>query len=245
MKSNKHRLRLWISIALFGAFIETANAITIGTADIWNGHSSFGKSVGEAGPDLPAVVATWGQTFTVPDDSPVLTSFSFWLRDDPLVFGGYLMQWDGHRATGPVLYDSGPVTLVEDTDWHQITFDPLKLLLTPGQQYVFFMSASKYFNGIESAGDVAGINFDGYAGGSLVHLDNGTDTSKWATEDWYVDPSSWDNTFSADFAAVPESSNASLLAISLAFLTLAGIQRKHATRTPRCHLDAKSKPVAS
>jgi len=237
--SNKHGLRVWILSVLLVIPIGVINATTISTFGTWNGTSSFGPSFGESGPNNPSAVATYGQTFTVPNSDNSLTSFSIWMRDntpfnaDPLVFDGYVMQWTGDRASGPVLYDSGQITLGTGHSWHEVSFSPLNLTLISGQQYVFIVSASQDFNGLESTADLAGMALNTYTDGMMVNLDNGTDISKWTTEAWQPNPVSWDTVFQAQFASVPDPPRASVFALGLAFLALEGIRRRYATRTLR------------
>jgi hypothetical protein len=238
--SKNHRLQVSMLFVLSTVLSGTMNATTISTVSAWNGTSSFGTLWGEPGSTFPVAVATYGQTFMLPNEDNRLTSFSIWVRDDspfendPLVFGGYIMQWNGQRASGPVLYDSGPITLGFNHSWHEVSFNPLDLVLIPGQEYVFIVSASGYFDGLESTAVMSGTFGDPYRSGKMVSLDNGADISQWTTQDWDSNPFSLDTIFTAQFtgpAPVPDPPRASLLAISLAFLACAGIRRKCVMRS--------------
>ena len=214
----------------------TLNATTITTVPYWNGTSYVIPELGESIPGNGAPVAIWGQTFTVPDDSSVLNNFSVWMENitpNPLLFDGSIMQWTGQHATGPVLYQSGSITLAQDVNFHPVSFDQLNLALTPGQQYVFLFSVANNQDGLDRRGrlssiatDAFGNPFDAYTGGGIgyVHSVSGL------TQDWgaFVP---WDTAFIADFSSpevsVPETTNAGLLVISAGFLGFVAIRRKH------------------
>jgi hypothetical protein len=57
--------------------------VLISTYNTWNGTSNFGNLFREPG-SLFTVVATYGQTFTVPAGNPKLASFSIWMPDETL-----------------------------------------------------------------------------------------------------------------------------------------------------------------
>ena len=227
---NNHRLHVSAVFVLAVMLAGTIKATTISTFGTWNGRSSYGPSLGEAGQVDPGAYASYGQTFTAPNGDNLLISFSIVMHQntaDPSIIGGYLMRWDGQRASGPVLYESGPISIGPEGSWQQVTFNPLNLVLTGGQQYVFIVSASQYFNGLESTADLVGMALDPYPAGMMVNMDNGTDISKWTSQDWTPNPPSWDTVFTAEFSPVPDPPSAILFPIGLAFLILAGMRRKY------------------
>jgi hypothetical protein len=163
--------------------------------------------------------ATMGQTFTAPAGDIFLNSFSFWLEDStqpgaatsPVDFAAYVMAWNGTRATGSILYQSAPQVTTNNGGaggFAQFTFSTGGTLLTPGSQYVAFLSASNFFDG-DQEGVTMGWIGDGnaYPGGDFVFANNGSSFSGLIT-----DPSAWDGSrigdaaFQASFApeAVPE-----------------------------------------
>lgn len=100
---------LLTTLIVFRVFVAAADqTYTVSTLATWNGTSVFGQ-MGE-NPSVPGTVATYGQTFTAPTNTPTLRSFSFYMEDspvfnpDPLNFGTYIMAWNGRRAVGPVLW---------------------------------------------------------------------------------------------------------------------------------------------
>lgn len=227
MKATIGLVFLLLALAASGS----AGASTvIDTRATWDGGSVYGTLLGEGGQNF-VPVATYGQTFQVPADNSVLTGFNVWMQSvgpidpDPMVFGMYVMAWTGTRATGSLLYDSGPVTLGTGITWHDVSFNNLSLALQPNQSYVFILSASKYFNGREDTAYFAGMPFDAYSGGALYTLNNYSDTSKWTTQDWDYGGGSWDLVFQAQFTAAPEPSSFALIGLGVLTLGLTRARR--------------------
>lgn len=137
---------------------------------------------------------TYGQTFTV-ETQNILQSFSFWLGDDinrpqiergPLAadrssaqasnppagpaldFAAYLMEWDGAKASGPVLFQSKRRSKPIGSASEEFRFDTGKLLLAPGQQYVAFLSATEFFTLETRQTQMGYVDKDVYADGSFV-----------------------------------------------------------------------------
>lgn len=119
--------------------VAPAQAITvIDTTPSWDGASTvfyFGSDATQ----------TYGQTITTPTVDNVLNSFSFILGNtlygNPFTFQGYVAQWDGSKATGPILYSSGDQTY-SGGGFQTYTFNTGSLALTPDQKYVLFLNAS-------------------------------------------------------------------------------------------------------
>jgi hypothetical protein len=151
---------------------SSVEAETIDTATTWN-HTSGITPLGEPN------TATYGQTFTVGADT-VLQDFTFYLKSisspDAVDFAGYVMAWNGTRATGGVLFESAPQTFAGPTNiFTPVTINAGGLQLQSGQQYVAFFSASKFFDG--STGLATMGSSTGYAGGSFVYYNNGSNFS--------------------------------------------------------------------
>jgi hypothetical protein len=163
---------------------------------------------------------TYGQTFTIGSDN-VLNNFTFWLDDhsDPgaVDFGAYVMAWDGSKATGNILYQSGKRSTTGAAQMEEFTFNTGGITLISGQQYVAFINASNFFDGINSTVRMRTSNGD-YSGGKFVLLNYGTDFSNITTQNWYEQGSVSDLAFkailtSASAQPVPEpSSSLGLLA---------------------------------
>lgn len=165
-----------VSMTGFPLSAEANNVVS--TYPAWDGSSVYAQ-MGEQ-PSVPGTEATWGQTITPPAATPHLTQFALTLSDspvfdpDPLDFRGYLMGWDGSRATGPILYESPTLTAdgMEHGEYRRFDMTGINRTLAPNQTYVFFISCSALFDGVDSVAYVAGMPADNYPGGNLVTLHN-------------------------------------------------------------------------
>lgn len=197
----------------------------IDTTPFWNG-SNYIWPFGETN------TATYGQTFSVPTIDNVLTSFTFFLDEyegpDVADFAAYLMEWDGTKATGSILYQSEPQSTDSVPGFQEFIFNTGGISLIPGAQYVAFLNASNFFDGeygtakmgyIADIGDIYSGAGDVYSGGSYVFFNNGSDFSLLTTTPWenFVGQGLGDAAFRASFqhsTSVPEpASRASLLGL--------------------------------
>ena len=226
-----------LSFAIAGAAcvvlggVGTAQAATlIDTTPTWNGTQAI-STFGEPN------TATYGQTFTVGSDN-VLNDFTFWLNDStsqPISFAGYVMAWDGSKAAGSILYQSGQRSTTGAAGMEQFTFNTGGTTLASGQQYVAFLSASNFFDGIASEGSMGYLG-DVYSGGGFVFNNNGSNFSQLTTQAWENRLGPNDAAFRANFAAgsaqaVPEpSSSLGLLAFG-GFVAGKILKRKKAQLT--------------
>lgn len=192
----------------------------IDTTPGWNG--SQGMSLfGEPN------TATYGQTFTVGSDN-VLNDFSFWVNDllsggpDSTDFAAYVMEWDSatSRAKGNILYESGMQSTTGAAGMEKFVFNTGGTVLTSDKQYVAFLSASNFFDGVTGRSAVGAIRNGVYNGGTFVYNNNGANFSALTANQW-SSSASFDLAFQASFsqasASVPEPS--SMLGL-LAFGTL-------------------------
>lgn len=190
-------------VALSGFIFASASleGETITTFPAWNGTSVFAQM----GADTAPGQATYGQTFVTPGTNTVLQSFSFWLSDspsfepDPMDFAGYLMEWNGARATGPILYQSSMMTAdgLAHGQFRRFDFN-VGLQLNPAKQYVFFISASQYFDGIPSQAFPGGLAANAYPSGNMASLGNGSDFTQITNANWNQ-ATQWDMVFEASF----------------------------------------------
>jgi outer membrane autotransporter protein len=192
---------IMVPLGLIAIPVEPGNAqsTTISNTAQWNGVdgiSSFG---------LPSD-ATYGQTFTAPSGARKLSSFAFFVDDNfppPVNFQGFVMAWDGLKATGPVLFQSGALST---TDNHGAGgFERINVTisqgvsLNPGASYVAFFSASNFLGpgdsrvGVESSG--------AYPGGGFVFLNNGNNFNAVRTDNWDASFNFLDLAFEFVFAA--------------------------------------------
>jgi hypothetical protein len=156
-----------------------AQALTlIDTSTSWSGSDTIG-------PFGQPNTATFGQTLTVPGGDTVLDGFSFLLQQNSasaIQFAGYVMAWDGSKATGPILYQSGPQATTQWNVFEQFNFATGGLNLAAGQQYVAFISASDFpTSGFGNSGAPFG---DPYPGGGLVYQNNGSNFAQLTTSNW-------------------------------------------------------------
>jgi len=91
---------------------------------------------------------TYGEIFTAPDGVNNLSSFSFYTGDPvpiypgDIIAGAYIATWTGAHA-GTLLYDSGKFDY-DNLGNEQLTFNTNGVTMTPGQQYVMFLSTTKF-----------------------------------------------------------------------------------------------------
>ena len=184
----------------------------IATTGTWNGSASV-AGFGEFNS------ATYGQTFLVGSDNS-LDSFSFFVNDfvnpDHVDFAAYVMEWDGAKASGPILYTSSMTTTTNNggsDGFEQFTFSTGGLSLSSGNTYIAFMSASNFFDGNQGTSSVGYLRADVYSDGGFFFLNNGNDSSQWTTNNWetFIGNGVQDLAFIANFSgggAVPEPTTA-------------------------------------
>jgi hypothetical protein len=189
--STIHKLRHWGSLEA---------ATTISTLPFLGGIVHFGES------EHPTFgTPTYGQTIIVPGIDSMLDSFSFWLDDyegEVVDFAGYVMQWDGAKATGSVLWQSTERSTTGTGGlgvYEKFSFDTGGLLLAPGEQYVLFISASEFFDGIDGRASAAGGQ--PCPGGQFVFAENGPDFASLTTTDWNLFFVEIDMAFEASFSS--------------------------------------------
>jgi len=195
-----------------------AQALTIidtSSSPTWDGiqgYIDFGQGTTPSG--KPSF-ATFGQTFTVPiNDDTILSSFTLFVGKQnvqgstPVEFNAYVMAWDGSKATGSILYQSGKQVASTIAGYQPFDFITGGLSLLGGQQYVAFISTSNYpTSGLGIVGTPTDPNnpslpINPYSGGEFVYLSNGTDFNAITTSDWGTIANS-DLAFKATFTSIP------------------------------------------
>jgi hypothetical protein len=170
--------------------------------------------------------ATYGQTFTPDSSQTFVTSFSLYLRDrydgsGSLDLRGYIAAWDGSKA-GALLFESGTQTMNAAGTLQEFMFSP-NIALTPGAEYVFFLSISDLPLQSQSTFGMPYAVGDQIPG-EFVYLNNGTDFSQLFTDNWSQgfigDGDVW---IKANFGAgVPdEGTTMAILALGLAAIVFA------------------------
>jgi hypothetical protein len=146
------------------------------------------KNAIPAGPNGRAL----GQTIKVPTDGNTrLVSFGFGLAHPSNVLPWqYLVElyaWDGTKATGPNLFESGPTNFGPITA--NGTPDPIVdtggIDLTAGQEYVIFANLLPGLDHIYHTSGMVPGSGPGYSDGSTVFIDS-SDPSVWTSQAWTV-----------------------------------------------------------
>ena len=136
---------------------------------------------------------TYGQVITVPEGMSALDKFTFAWTNHATTGStrvrGEVYAWDGSKATGSALFESGP-RLVSFTDslFHFEAFKPGGVSVTAGSQYVIFASIDKNFRRCTDNYTLgwAAVNDSVYAGGTFVFQNNTGDETQWTTTQWYT-----------------------------------------------------------
>jgi hypothetical protein len=210
------RIRVAAVVVSIGLISEYANAVTtIDTTVAWNGTSSTGAFNGGGGARRAG-----GQTFAVGSDNILVdfTMFADGVAPSGATLKGYVMQWDGEKPTGPVLYESSLRTLSTNPNVPEepVVFNTGRLLLTQGNTYIAFLDAGDVSQppGAFNLGITSGSN--PYPDGSnfespfSIGTFPGLSTVPWRE---HSNPPGGDAAFIAHFHAVPEPSTCLLLLI--------------------------------
>lgn len=159
------------------ALATPAAAQNIDTTSSWNG-TTFISSYG-----VPNT-ATYGQTITATTTQARLTGFTFQLSQSSGTAPqqqAFVYQWDPvtNRITGNALYASSVFTAPSGATYTPVTVNTGSILLTPGQQYVLFLTTSTTTGQANASYRYGALtNNTTYAGGQFVFYNNGTNFSQ-------------------------------------------------------------------
>lgn len=218
------------SVLLSTALIAPlANAnTTFDTTPSWNGSDSIA-------PFGNPNTSTYGETFISPTDN-VLNDFTFYVKPDQgasLSVKGYVYQWTGSLlggggggAVGSSLFASASSMIINDSSmFNAVTVNTGGVTLTPGSQYVAFLTVSNPTDyasttGTSVWGNTAYSHVSNDGGGGFVFYNNGNNFSNLNTVAWdnFGDfgDLAWKANFSKNNADVPEpGSIASMLGIGI------------------------------
>jgi PEP-CTERM motif len=138
----------------------------------FNGYNDYWYPFG----DPVTSIQTFGEIFTAPDGINNLSSFSFYmgnpLESGDIITGAYIATWTGTHA-GTLLYDSGQYTY-DNAGNEELTFNTGGLFVTPGQQYVMFLSTSNFHGQSQGEAYVPAGNTNPYLDG-FAYFNNGNE----------------------------------------------------------------------
>jgi hypothetical protein len=162
---------------------------------------------------------TVGQVFIAPQSSTALLNLSFWLTStSSMTFAAYVMEWNGDRPVGPILYASGPRTVTPvalqqcnactASDFIRFDFSP-NVTTEAGRSYIAFLSVAEYLGPSSAAlgslwsysGNTT-ITTDAYPDGAVVVMTPGLG-SDWSGTPWLGFPCV-DGTYCVDAAFIAE-----------------------------------------
>jgi outer membrane autotransporter protein len=175
------RQQLLCGVALI-ALSSPAMAQNIDTTTSWNGISSISAwGVTDT--------ATYGQTITPVAGQNFLTGFTFELArlsGTAPQFQAFVYQWNSatDRIVGPALFGSGVMTAPSATTFTAVSINTGSIALTPGLQYVLFLSTSNQQpepTGSYKFGSVANT---AYPSGQFVFQNNGANFGNLSGANW-------------------------------------------------------------
>jgi len=196
--------KMWRGQLLSGAAVlalgSPALAANINTLPAWNGSSSISAwGVTDT--------ATYGQTITPVVGQTLLTGFTFelgQLSGTAPQYQAYVYQWNSatDRIVGTALYASGAMTAPSGAAFSAVTINTGSIVLTPGQQYVLFLSTSNAQPEATASYKYGALtNNTAYAGGQFVFQNNGANFGNLSTTAWSTIAE--DLAFMATFTTAP------------------------------------------
>jgi PEP-CTERM motif len=149
---------------------------------------------------------TYGEIFTAPGGINTLTSFSFYMGDPyydgNIITGAYIATWTGTHA-GTLLYDSGQLNY-DNVGNEELTFNTGgSVFVTPGQQYVMFLSTSKFYLQSDGGAYISNGATNQYLNG-FAYFNNGSGFDNLFANAWDGYGLSPDWAVDLQFSATPE-----------------------------------------
>jgi len=170
---------------------------------------------------------TYGEIFIAPAGISDLSSFSFYTADPVypgnIIAGAYIATWTGTHA-GTLLYQSGAFTY-DNPGNEQLIFNtaPNGVPITPGQQYIMFLSTSDFHGQSVGATYMSNGDTNPYLDG-FAYFNNGNGFGNLFANDWDAYGLSPDLAVNLQFDNLPEP--ASLVLFGTAILGGIGVLRR-------------------
>jgi uncharacterized protein with beta-barrel porin domain len=179
--SAKNKTMLLGGVA-FLALSASASAQNINTIPQWDGIQ-FISSWGVTN------TATYGQTITPTVGQTRLSSFTFQLGQTGGTapqYQAFVYQWDAtnQRISGSALFASSVFTAPSGAAFSPVTINTGSVVLTPGQQYVLFLSTSNQQPQANAAYKYGSVANTAYTGGQFVFQNNGANFNNLSTTNW-------------------------------------------------------------
>ncbi len=193
----KKILSILFTCVLFLGTNGIANATLIETVSDWSG----GSGIGSFGDGLSIHrSASFGQTFRLmAGEDTSLDYVAFYLKHDEVSgpdeidFGFYVYEWDGNKITGSALFETesdGALSTGESppnwAGYEEFIINTGGVNLVTGMDYIFFLSASNFFDGSPGGGPLGHVNPPTYINGTNVYMKNGSDFSLLSTNNWSI-----------------------------------------------------------
>ena len=210
--SNRYLSALALAVCLL---TQARAAVVLDNTAGWN-HFDGVEIIGNGG----YVTPSFGQSFTVPSGVNAINSFTFWLNDrlntGNLRFTANLLKWNGSTGTGPLLYSSATILTsnnhgADGMEMFQLGFPGIAV--TPGDQYMAFLSTLGVSSGLTGAAYVGYTGGDVMPGGRAYVNYTSTTVANAVSSGWAFLQPSVDLAFRAEFTAVPEPAAISLIGL--------------------------------
>jgi hypothetical protein len=221
MKSREGSIFIAAAVLFCLTYISHSQAASINTLSSWDGYTGI-NDLGEEWGGALWVSRSYGQTFKITSSDAKLNAITFGIWDYYPVYASQTCKfevcvsaWNGSQPTGQVLFRSAPLIPPNGSSWSTMTATMGNVPVTKDQQYIAFLTATNFMDGIQSPAAVSAVLNDVYADGAMFfHTAFGPGdelTSSWSSA------GAIDMAFKLDYTNVPEPTTLLLLGLGAAF----------------------------